>query len=64
MGGQTFIFDDSTVALKAHEIFNNTDFVLVVMRSIGSLMSPTILSDRVFISPVESDNQLLAIKKT
>ena len=56
MGGQTVLFDDSDVAFKAREILNNTDVVLVVMRSIGSITSPTVLSDKVSNSPVACEN--------
>ena len=56
MGGQTVLFDDSDVAFKAREILNNTDVVLVVMRSIGSMISPTVLSNRVLNSPVACEN--------
>ena len=43
-GARTLIFDDSHVAFKAHELLNNTNVVLVVMRRIGSSIHTTVAS--------------------
>ena len=52
------LFDDSLVRFKAHEVLNNTNVVLVVMRRVGLSVSATDLSNRISASSIASKNAI------